>query len=342
MSIREEKKKIREDKMRLLEKEANLNRTEAQFYKQKAGRLQLQQPILQPDQLVSLLVVHPTMGVQDLDNMASQGKTGPSASYARSYWLLRNRRFQAWLQSVDTGGFLVSENGLSQQRISSTSFTCVTLIQGLMDSPEAVIICFFCSVHSRGRTSAEGPQGLMRSLISQLLATQTFDLGFIDQNSVEKLQNFDLSYLCHMFSMLVEQLPQETTLFCIIDSIAVFQAPKYGEGISLIMDMFSNLITTLKLCSRAPIFKLFMTTSKSVKSVSKYFPSVSSISVPAVAGDGRDVSGTYLVKHARKTLGSPNKDPQQVIQQQRPEAGRIDEHLGSLLEITSDSSEESP
>ena len=339
--ISEEKQKIHEQEIRLQEKEAQIGQAEAQLLRYREQHLKMQQVTLTPDQLFELLDVPPDMAAQDLGRVTAQGRSWPSSLYAEGHWLLRNKKFQTWLHSEETGCLLVNQNQTSSESNSSMSFACTSLIEALDVSHEATIISFFSSLHAKGETLVEGPAGLLRSLISQLLPLKSYDLGFVDDGSLEDLSHYDIGSLCSLFDMLVQQLAEETVLFCIIDGISPFEKSKYGDSVAIFLSMLSQLTEALAMSPGNLVFKVLVTASKSSKSLKGCFASGDTIVVPPEASDGRDLSGKYLLKHATRLLQSPRGPPSQDSRHQRSyfmeEDGEAEDLLG---DIPSDSEDE--
>ena len=301
----------------------------------------MQQAILTPDRLSELLDVPADMTSQDLGRLTIQGRSWPSSLYAEGHWLLRNKKFQAWLHSEETGRLLVNQNQTSSESNSSMSFACTTLIEALNKTQEATIISFFSSLHAKGETSVEGPAGLLRSFISQLLPLQSYSLDFVDDGDLENLRRHDIGALCNLFAMLVQQLAEETVLFCIIDGISTFEKSRYGDSVAVFLAMISQLTETLAVSLGSPILKILVTTSKSSKGLKSCYKSQDTIVVPQEASAGRDISGSYLLKHATKMLESPPGVPSQASRHRSmgsmDEDGDAEDLLG---DIASDSGDE--
>ena len=266
--------------------------------------------------------------------MVLQGNTTDEKHTKQTFWLLCNKRLQSWLKSANTAELLINEDRNAERRQSLTSSACTTLIQSLSQSAECPVISFFCGLHYKSRgTSADGPQGLMQSLISQVLSFHAFDLSFIDHHILDGLQRQETSSLSLLFKFLVESLGEEAVLFCVIDDYRAFQSPEFDNDLTMILTMFSKLMADLRSDPRSPILKLLMTDSKSVKSIKQYFPSMTSMIIPVTAGDGRDISSSYLARDASKMLSSPRTDSQPTNLHHALDSTGEQESLGFLLDI---------
>ena len=71
----------------------------------------------------------------------------------------------------------------------------------------------------------EDASSLVQTLTVQLLRSETssFDLNLITKDELEKIRNNDLDTLCVLFRHLVQQLPNGSFTFMVIDSIILYE-----------------------------------------------------------------------------------------------------------------------
>lgn len=83
-------------------------------------------------------------------------------------------------------------------------------------------LAFFCGEHLQKDDPDSGPDGMMRSLLAQLLlAYSDFDL-----RTVRRLQHLDfddVKDLCDVFDLLIDQLPHYVVVFCVVDAISFYE-----------------------------------------------------------------------------------------------------------------------
>ena len=305
--VRSEKSAMLEEKVQLYERQMQIRQAEVNIYKEQIRRLGSQLPLSSAqlahitDHLRTLLNVSPERDAIDQELVSREGRNAPSASLAQSYWILNHQTFRAWLVSDESCDLLVNvdDRSLESERISSTSLVCATLIQALKDSEQATPLAFFCSLHTGDGVFLRGPQGLMRSLVNQLLQLQDFDLNFINHDYAEMIRCQDVWWLCDLFVRLVSQLSKDGIIFCVIDGASAFEKQKYGNGILLVVDHLSKLALRL---GSVPVFKFLLTTSKASRQIKQLFASDDCITVPKSSEEGREFTGNYLLKHARQML----------------------------------------
>ena len=340
--MRSENSAMLEKKVQLYEREVRIRQAEVNLYKEQIHRLGSQLPLSSAqlahitEYLRSLLNVSPERDARDRAHISREGRNAPSASLAKSYWILNHQTFRAWLVSDESCNLLLNgdDRSLESERITTTSLVCATLIQALEDSEQATPLAFFCSLHTGDGASLRGPQGLMRSLINQLLPLQDFDLNFINQNYAEMIRCQDVWWLCDLFIRLVDQLSKDEILFCVIDGTSAFEKQKYGNGILLVVDHLSKL--ALKLGS-VPVFKFLLTTSKASRQIKELFASKDCITVRKSSEEGREVTGNYLVKHAKKLLAPGEMPPLTVLREVHSTEGTSVKDSSLIADIQSDS-----
>ena len=342
-NLRLEKKKVREEQWMVLKKQIQLEQVWVEFNRQRAQALNTQRPskVVPPafpqQRLRTLLEVPDEEDARDLEQVSRIGKNVRSSSHMHSLRLLSHSSFRTWLKSNESQGLLVDGNNSSSERISAFSIVCATLVQSLEDTQQATPLAFFCSLHTGESASLRGPQGLMRSLLHQLLPLQDFDLTFVNDSYAEKVHSQDLLCLCDLFQRLVDQLDEDRVLFCVIDSVSSFEKQRYGDGIFLVVDRL--LMLTRRLGS-ALVFKLLLAGPKVSKQMRNRFSSDDCITVTKGSGDGRVLSGSYLSRQTRRLFDDQEKSPPATIARNDdpPEDGHEDSSF--LPELNSDSDEE--
>jgi hypothetical protein len=162
------------------------------------------------------------------------------------------------------------------------------LVRGVQLQSGAVVLHYFCGLHPETEGSAEngegeptkliGPCGILRGLIFQLLSSTYFpdhptatmtamaDRYYINISgerrfySEEFVRNFksgsSIQALCHVFARLMEHLPPQTTVYCLIDGISSYDWDELWAGeLKYMMQRLKSLIARLN----GPYLKLFMT-----------------------------------------------------------------------------------
>ncbi|KAI8950144.1 hypothetical protein F4801DRAFT_363241 [Xylaria longipes] len=139
---------------------------------------------------------------------------------------------------------------------------CATLAGSLIyDNAGTITLSFFAGLHAgtehAGR-DLDGPQGMMRCLIAQLLCSSTLNLELLSPEDLKGCRQHDLKYLCHVFVSLVEQLPPEIDVLCIIDGISWYEQAPWLSGLRSVVGMFEHLVENVD-PRYAGILKVLMT-----------------------------------------------------------------------------------
>jgi hypothetical protein len=177
--------------------------------------------------------------------------------------LLRHQRFIDWIASRDHDLILVDANiraaGLG---ISVTSVFCAEFVAGMIKiHPDEIITHFFCAMHMNRGDPWYGPNGLVRSIIMQLLMklvnSHNVSLDFIDNRDyLLALEQHDLDSLCTALWQLVSQFPLNTTVYCIIDSISSFDKDSTFADLRIVLRWLQTIVDDRYL---GPAFKVLMT-----------------------------------------------------------------------------------
>lgn len=195
--------------------------------------------------------------VDDLYATLRQHDSFSEKGLAQAAHLAETGQFRQWLQDLQSDHLLV-DGHCEEHAIGTTSpmtVFCATLIQSLLDreaqqcSPHSpsIVLYFFCGQHRYGDGPLAGPQGLIRSLTTQLILawpTQIAppDLQFLSSllqgrvYGVEK--DLEVGIICRIFHALIRQLPPSSTVYCIVDGIPFFETSLGGwhEGIYEVVD----------------------------------------------------------------------------------------------------------
>ncbi|KAE8449419.1 hypothetical protein EG329_008027 [Mollisiaceae sp. DMI_Dod_QoI] len=178
--------------------------------------------------------------------------------------LLRHDRFLQWINDYHSNLILVNANLRTPDlaRLSAISVFSATFIASMLKVyPNEVIVYFFCGVHVDRTDLWSGPNGLLRSIIIQLVMKLVkidhLSLDFIDnRNYLQDLEEHDLKSLCEVLHSLVSQFPTETTIYCIIDSVSFFDIDMMFNDLKIALEYLKRIVDDKSL---VPIFKVMLT-----------------------------------------------------------------------------------
>ncbi|KAF4943495.1 hypothetical protein FSARC_14907 [Fusarium sarcochroum] len=129
---------------------------------------------------------------------------------------------------------------------------------------ENVFVHFYCGLHvDPGRNNWYGPDGMMRSILVQLLTAlvdkDILDMSFLNRRSfVKDLESLDIHALCELFHYIIQQFDADTTIYCFVDGVSKFDIDFRGAFASLnvILERIEDISEDDKL---KPKLKVLMT-----------------------------------------------------------------------------------
>ncbi|KAH9882004.1 hypothetical protein J1614_001175 [Plenodomus biglobosus] len=186
------------------------------------------------------------------------------AEQNRAVHVMQSAKLQKWLNAVDSSVILVN-GGMSGSHSLRTpiSFVSAKLADALHQSRKSglestfISLHFFCGEHEDWRENVDnGPAAVWNSLLAQLLLQyDQFDLASVKRLS--KIDNDDVRALGIAFGNLLKQLPPGCVVFCIVDSVSLYDDEERGDDAELLV---KKLVTLAR--KSAPeercIFKLLL------------------------------------------------------------------------------------
>ncbi|RAL07999.1 uncharacterized protein BO97DRAFT_446483 [Aspergillus homomorphus CBS 101889] len=182
--------------------------------------------------------------------------------------ILQDARFLQWMNQEHPDLLLVDANlrAFALDNVSPISLFCATFVLSMAEvRPEEVVTHFFCGLHCTASLKDywAGPNGLLRSLICQLLMIlhrrDLLSMDFLNSRSfVKQLEEHELYSLCILLHQLVRQFPSETTVYCILDAVCCFDKDLY-RSFQVLTTVIEYLHTIVQDDSLRARFKVLMT-----------------------------------------------------------------------------------
>ena len=232
-------------------------------------------PALRPEPLLDELELHDLLGVSpqhpinDIQIILKELDQFGSSAQAQAQQLFASPAFASWMASIQPTSLLVHGNfpESGPGRITPLSILCAMLTLQLhrnsnAENKQTIILHHFCGLHGSRHNPVDslvGPNGLIRSILAQLLQTgRRFNLDFINTTDfVHQLEEHNIQKLCSTFFELVEQLSRKTTVICILDGLSEFTSTQFQNELLDVVHILNRLVTHRTLRSR---FKLLCTT----------------------------------------------------------------------------------
>jgi hypothetical protein len=218
-------------------------------------------------------------------------ETVQTADYKLTLGIYQGAKFTSWLKGFGSAALFVERIGEQgfHRRFSPLSALSCNVVEHLKRDGDALSIHHFCRLHNTQETSAsmqlhtDGPAGLMRSLIHQVLQLfpQKLNLGFASSKQYrDQLESGHVGRLAECFAGILQQLPAYAVLFCIIDGIDSFEKHAWSDDLTSVMD---DLMELARDNGEGLQFKLLVNSSNRSKYAKRAFPAECRMSV---SGDG--------------------------------------------------------
>lgn len=182
------------------------------------------------------------------------------------------------------------------------TFVCALLAQSLSDEGVSCIH-HFCGLHKTSNDDLNGPSGLLRGLLAQLVNLHAFRIGFTNNAEYHELQRFDTMRLCALFAELIMDLPPGFVLVCIIDGVSLYETADWAEDLCKVLETFNSLTRDPNVCA---IFKVLATSAMASRQAVRYIPPEDHLMLPS--DDGNEISSPLTAQHmkmyARRSAGS--------------------------------------
>ncbi|KAH6639085.1 hypothetical protein C7974DRAFT_387829 [Boeremia exigua] len=235
-----------------------------------------------PESLWRLLEVGEQVEKVDMETIIDKRESLPWADRGRAGHVVNMDQFKTWMISPEPAALLLHGHCVSVGGATALSILCSTLTGALRQKPGFLALTHFCGLHEEVEGQYYGGVALLRSFIAQLLCQQPFDTRDI-QYSVDlaSAEQGQVAGLCQVLGWLINRLPQETTLICIIDEIAYYERDAAVDETLEAMTYISQLMYDPRL--RTTI-KVLATSTIAVREMREFFPEDSILDLSAVSG----------------------------------------------------------
>ena len=176
----------------------------------------------------------------------------------RVEWMMQSPKLREWLNAPKSRTLLLNGDGDANEMFSPTTFLSAKLLESLSHIDPVLRQHFFCSLHTTSRKDTMADAiGLIKSFVSQLLLRDiSWDLTFLSSKEVEQVQKGDLATICALFRRLIQQLPDTTFLFWMIDGINYYER---SERRRAFLEVIRELLGIIKDCNDGVVIKLLLT-----------------------------------------------------------------------------------
>jgi hypothetical protein len=206
----------------------------------------------------------------DLDHIMRAGRSTELEADLAAQEIIEADVFNTWLNSADsTALFVGGASALNSSRtITPMSIVSGNVIEFYADVHEATTIHFFCGRNDSSTGSLSGPYGMIRSLICQILWHFPIQLDFISSPRYrQQLENHDFFTLCDCLEKVVQRLPPQAVVICVIDSICFFEKARWTDNLQKAVNILLNIVDD----DETPMFRLLVTSPRRTRYVADLF-----------------------------------------------------------------------
>lgn len=206
--------------------------------------------------------------------------------------IAQDPQFGAWLSSPNSDVLFINGNHGASEHQPPTSFVSAKLVITIQNAeqeqqaksgrsyrPRILTLSHFCAQHKHPKDADAGPDGMLRSLLAQLLTSwPEFDL-----TAMERLRDInydDVDDLTYIFEFLVAQIPPGVVVFCVIDAVTVLEDRKaWREGAARALEALVQLADMHEVETRC-VLKLLMTSPTNSRELHRQVPKQKVIWMP--------------------------------------------------------------
>ncbi|KAF5976376.1 hypothetical protein FCOIX_7145 [Fusarium coicis] len=187
----------------------------------------------------------------NMDEISDSAALVNRRDQGRAENLVENAHFKQWVVTMSSTELLVHGHMKpSRTSVTPLSLFSAAIVRNLRQVDRFCVVAFFCGQHTDLDDPLIGGIGIIKSLTTQLLRQHDFDDADLDKVAQEvnlsllKRGVDDIEELCKLFSILVRRLRSDTTLFCLIDSVNVYEDEDIMQGLFVDKVLFEILQLT--------------------------------------------------------------------------------------------------
>jgi hypothetical protein len=205
----------------------------------------------------------PDLETADLKHVDAKRMTVPLGDSGRTELLVKTKKFTDWIGMLTSKRLLI-HGDFGMKRTSALSVLCTMLSRTLHGRPRMVTLVWFCGLHALPRnTKSAGGAAMLRSFTAQLLCQQWLDtqplLRDIPRFDQALVRGGDIGQLIMLFDWLVRQVPEDVTLFFLVDGVSFYERPEFLDAMSDVLasivelSIDESIDATVKLLVTSPV-----------------------------------------------------------------------------------------
>lgn len=204
--------------------------------------------------------------------LENEGQSIPFREKRKADLVVSTKQFRDWMVMNKSSELLVHgefrRSRSASEPVSALSVFCATLSQTFRKAgQQQIALVFFCGSHVERDDQHRGPGAMICSFIAQLAKLWSFETtnlqdsgtrAFGQQDVQTMIEGGSLPKLCELFGHLVQLLPEQATLFCIIDGVSHYETDEFEDGLLEVLGFFLHLArkqdmpATIKVLASSP------------------------------------------------------------------------------------------
>ncbi|KAK6440343.1 hypothetical protein LTR95_003424 [Oleoguttula sp. CCFEE 5521] len=260
-------------------------------------------PMISVAQLQGCLRVPDDTQVTDLELAVQYGQAMAPKQQGRAAVLLQNVAFQTWFSSGKSDILVVQGKSGSDVHASMSPLTYFTgLFATMLDrSQTAIPLIYISGRHSTPDDPLEGAEGMMRMLVSQLLARfgDAIDLPDTNYEFIEATKAGDIRYLCELFRLIIMAIVNYSTspfaVVCLVDGLSLLETGARRPSLEYAIRSLQRLVDDASVFSGVLVMKVMLLYSHVSQYAWEWFPKSAILTLGDDAGgDGHGYNATRL------------------------------------------------
>lgn len=221
---------------------------------------------------------------RDRDSVSHFGRTLNPSRQEGIATIMQDPCFQSWIMSAHSHTLII--NGMEmdshwQESVSPISYMCYLLSETLSGghSTATKFLNFYCGLHSMPGDSIEGANGIIRSIITQLLQaySQRISLPFLDLSAIQRLQNNNIEELCFLLERLLGGIGVGI-ISMMIDGISWYESEARLQETATVMRFLNSLVEAVEAGQTGLVLKLMVTSPAMSRYCREWFPAAAEVS----------------------------------------------------------------
>lgn len=264
--------------------------------------------------LLNSLNADPSVSASDENLARMSGASLDMRSQDRIALVFQDPGFQAWFRSQNSAILAIDISAADQDATPALSYFVATLAQVLREMMVTMPMLFFCREHTSPQDPLQGAVGILRTLNSKLIPQlENFNLAFVDQNFLEKIQNADIYALSSLFQGLISQ-DKGSVFFIILDELSIYDTRARCDDIRDVIQFLRQIVQMLNAESaqnrRQTVLKILVTCSSMSYYSRSWFQDDEILTVPLDAhGQSQGFNELQMSWHAQQLMDSANGPP---------------------------------